>query len=148
MCSQDMTCVLSGRDTCSHASLVISRATCFQVADNHVVRYVPPEMLNQNEVVRRRWKEQFRPLGGLVVGADQEDPTKVRTGAGRETISWLLRVSHFPIKHKVERPLAICDPALSIFFTVCFLYRYQDQLVNKFLYFCSNKTKTPISFVN
>ena len=48
-----------------------------QVADNHVVRYVPPELMNDNEVVRRRWKEQYRPLGGLVVGADQEDPTKV-----------------------------------------------------------------------
>ncbi|XP_043217315.1 39S ribosomal protein L3, mitochondrial-like isoform X3 [Amphibalanus amphitrite] len=50
--------------------------TLLHVADNHVVGYVPPEMLNQNEVVRRRWKEQYRPLAGLVVGADQEDPTK------------------------------------------------------------------------
>ncbi|XP_037094787.1 39S ribosomal protein L3, mitochondrial-like [Pollicipes pollicipes] len=51
-------------------------ATLLHVRDNHVVRYLPPELLNTNEVVQRRWKGQYRDMAGLVVGADQEDPQK------------------------------------------------------------------------
>nr|XP_018914189.1 PREDICTED: 39S ribosomal protein L3, mitochondrial isoform X1 [Bemisia tabaci] len=47
--------------------------TLFQVADNHVIKYIPP---NEFEPVRKRYRVKQREMGAVIVGADSTDPQK------------------------------------------------------------------------
>lgn len=52
-------------------------STLLHVSDNRVVRYLTPEQLNDQDSIRYRWKNNKKlQYGGLVVGADQDDPRK------------------------------------------------------------------------
>lgn len=48
----------------------------FQVVDNHVIKYIPPEEFKPMKTTELKWKEKRR-LGCLLVGSETVDPTTV-----------------------------------------------------------------------
>lgn len=48
--------------------------TLLQVSDNHVIKYIPPEELAENDMKK---KKRYREVGALIVGADSMDPRMV-----------------------------------------------------------------------
>jgi large subunit ribosomal protein L3 len=53
----------------------------FQVVDNHVIRYIPPEEFHPPRTSVKNPKSKKR-LGCLLVGAESADPQTVRTSYG------------------------------------------------------------------
>lgn len=53
-------------------------ALCFQISDNHVIKYIPAEELIANSFTREA-RLAKKPRGALIVGADSGDPRLVRT---------------------------------------------------------------------
>lgn len=48
----------------------------FQVVDNHVVKYIPPEEFKPMKTCKVNWREKRR-LGCLLVGSETIDPSTV-----------------------------------------------------------------------
>ena len=72
----------------------------FQVVDNHVVRYIPPE------VVKRNYGEKYGDFGFLIVGAEGVDPqqyTKEYCGLFAESgLLPKLKISRFTVSPQAQ----------------------------------------------